>query len=454
MQHSYILDFLEDWPTDESLSSPFVNNIKNGRFVDGSLHYLPNENITFADFWIQNIASYIHFFVYSMMQKWSSETSSELVKKRAAAYVYHFMDEIVEEMELLLLLTDTQSIDIVIKEHVEHSINTFLDEFKCNDLLLVTLCKNKEAGLINQKYFILLCHHIEIMKPQTALVFLSDFLSSHIPNEYNTILGKSILTKMVEKLSESYPNSNFGNIAKLNDNSGNWEENISQLKETASNTLKYYAGSKFSIDGITLGFTKYKEAEIIKNKNNVEDGSYTYDCMNYKGTSITFEYEYGDEENGKCCGFHLYNGNSGDDCKSSLNFFLGILFNRQNIDYRILSYNDFLILLENRKFFELQKFHKSRKGSNYYKAQWRQVNPSHICDFIFSIDGQEGMDEEQVKNVTNISIQLDIYINDSDNQEELYKTIPPELDSYDCGTDSSDYDFGLLKDNEPWFYVP
>ena len=130
------------------------------------------------------------------------------------------------------------------------------------------------------------------------------------------------------------------------------------------------------------------------------------------------------------------------------NTILKIIFKDPNLDSKEMSYNDFVGLLKDNNFFELQKFHYPPKYW-HYSAQWRQVNSSFICDFIFSIDApKDSVDEELAKQKKDISIQLDIYLNDYENQDELYKTIPPDTstDSYDSdsSSDSYDYNWGLM----------
>ena len=87
MHQEIITEFFEDWPIDKSVSSPFVNNIKNGRFSDCVFHYLPTDNKFFVEFWLRHIASYIHFCLYAMMQTWIPETSSDTVSQREKSYV-------------------------------------------------------------------------------------------------------------------------------------------------------------------------------------------------------------------------------------------------------------------------------------------------------------------------------------------------------------------------------
>lgn len=444
-----ILDFLNDWPTDESVSSPFVNNIKNGRYSDDVLDYLPTDDKFFVEFWSRHIASYLHFYVYTMMHTWISETSSDTVLQREKSYVNHFFDTVVEEMNglLLHLCNEKCSKYLVVKEFVEHSINSFFEEFIGNGLLLVTICKNEGLGALGQKYFAFLCHHIESTKPQILLSSFSVFLSSHTPSEYNTHLGKTVLKAIVNKLAEVYSYSDFDDISnRFYENTDVDENTISQLKEAATNCLMYYEASKFSIDGITLGFTKFKDALAIKEKNCVK-GDYSYDScfMKYKGATINFKYYYDDEENGKCCSILLYIEPSNEDSKYALNYFLGILFDTPNFDYKILSYNNFLKFLEDYSFFELQKFHPTSILKSDYSVKWRRVTPAYICDFIFSIKGKDGMGIEDIKkNIKDIDIELEIYINDKSNQENLYKAEPvPSLksDSSSFGSGSSTSSF-------------
>ena len=451
IQLNIILDFLEDWPTDESLISPFINNIKGGRYVDGFLYYLPNDDILFADFWSKHIASYIHFYVYAMIQKWSSETSSDIVLHRKKSFVNHFMDDIVEEMNgLLLHLCDEKSSNsIVVKYFVENSANTLFDEFVGNGLLLVTICKNEELRMLSQKYFAFLCHHIEGSKPQILLSSLSNLLSSYNLKDYNNHLGRSVLKIIVDKLAKVYSYSDFENISKrFYENTDIGENIISQLKDATSLCLKYNDASKFCIDGIALGFTKFKDALAIKENNNIK-GEYSYSSchMEYKGAIISFEYDFDDEENGKCSSIQLFKESSNEDSVYALNYFLGILFNIRNFDYKDLSYNDFFKLLGDCHFFELQKFHPTSKDQSDYSVKWRQVTPAYICDFIFSIKGKEGMRVEDVKkNIKDINISLDIYINDKSNQENLYKTEPvPSLESdyssFGSGSSTSSFEY-------------
>ena len=449
-QINEILAFLEDWPTDDNLSSPFINNIMHKQFVDGNLNYLPYEDDTVSSFWFEHITSCSHFYVYAILNKWLIEFSSNLVAQRKGAYSDKFTKEIVKEMEYLLSFLENSHIQNINKEYIEDSVNSYLNDYNSSISLMSIFCENLDFTHVSQKYAITLIENMNTTDSKSILKFLLDFLSSYQPDTFNTVAGKYYISTIVQILSERFDNNQFHDYVikiKSNCNIVEWKQLMNQLKTTISNCLLYCVDNIISIDGIVLGLTNYEEADKIKRKNNIDGESYPgcswkYGKIEYKGFDISFN----PENDGICCGFHLYNGWGFKDCKEVLNHFLCQIFHEPNTISANMSYNDFLLILIKNDFFELQKFHPTSKYRSDYSVKWRKVTSAHICDFIFSIDGEKGMGGEEVKNIRDITIQLDIYTNDNRDQDELYKTEPiPSLDSddYDSSSSTSDYEFDM-----------
>jgi hypothetical protein len=448
-QEKAILEFLEEWPTEESLSSPFVNSIKNGRYVDGAICYLPDNDKENSAFWCNYIISSTHFYVFAILNKWMKETSSNIIIQRIDAYSKQYMEDIVNEMDILLYSIEKNTIQKDIREYIDCSINAFLNRFISNISLLSVFCKKDEFKNINKIYRVILLKYLGEMESKSMLSLFIAFIISNQHTSINTVSGRKYINVFVQMLSERYEFAQFSSLllkTELECNSTEWEAFITQLKKKCENCLKYCDASNICVDGIILGFTSYTEADEIKKKNKIEGKSdsgstWSYGKIEYNGTDISFNPNLG----GLCCGMHLYNGWDEDNCKNALNHFLRIVFKDPNLDSKEMSYNDFVALLKKNDFFELQKFHYPPKYW-HYSAQWRQVNSSHICDFIFSIDApKDSADAELAKQKKDISIQLDIYLNDYDDQDELYKTIPPDTstDSYDSYSSSDSYEFDM-----------
>lgn len=446
-----ILDFLDDWPTDDSLSSPFVNSISHRRFFDGNLSYLPSDNEAVSSFWHKQIFSCSHFYVYAILNKWFVESLSSAISERKETYFDKYLREIVEEIEILLNLMNN-NIQSVNREYLDSSINTLLNDHISNISLLHVICSNYNLKSISQRYSIKLTEYLNTIDSKSILTLLIDFLSSDQPKSYNNVAGRFFLCTFLNILSERYKYAQFHSyttMIKLEYNLTEWEQFVSKLKTTSVNCLKYCDASCINIDGITLGFTCYSEADRIKKEKKIEGksdsgSSWTFGKIEYNGTDISFNPKLGD----LCCGMHLYNGWDKDNCKNALNHFLRIIFMSPNLDSKEMSYNDFVLLLKKNNFFELQAFHYPPKYW-HYSARWRQVNPSHICDFIFSIDAPKtSSDEELAKKKKDISIQLDICLNDYEDQDELFKIIPPDTSTdsydYDSSNDSYEFDMGFM----------
>lgn len=445
-----ILTFLEDWPTDDNLSSPFINNIMHKQYIDGNLNYLPYEDDIVSSFWFEHITFCSHFYVYAILNKWLVESSSNLVAQRKDAYSDKFTKEIVKEMEYLLRFLENSLIQNVNKEYIEESVNSFLNDYVSSVSLMSIFCEGLDFKYISQKYAVSLIENTKIADSKSTLTFLLNFLSSYQPDTFNTVAGKYYISTIVQILSERFDFDQFHDYSikiKSNYNLVEWQQLMSQLKTTISNCLLYCVDNNISIDGIVLGLTNYEEADKTKRKNQIDGESYPgsswkYGKIEYNGFDISFK----PENDGVCCGFHLYNGWGFKDCKEPLNHFLSQIFHKPNTISANLSYNDFLILLKNNDFFELQEFHPTSKYRSDYSVKWRKVTSAHICDFIFSIEGEKGMGAEDVKKIKDVTIQLDIYINDNRNQEELYKKEPiPSLDSddYDSSSSTSDYEYDM-----------
>lgn len=438
-QINEMLLFLEDWPTDDNLSSPFINSILHKQYVDGNLNYLPYEDDLAASFWFEHIASCSHFYVYAILNKWQIESTSNLVAQRKDTYSIKFTKEIVQEMEQLLSYLESSHIQNINKKYIEESVNTFLLDNFSNISLFSIFCGDCNLKHVSQKYAVVLVENMNIAHPKSILHFLLDFLTSYQPNAFNTAAGKYYISAIINILFERFEYVQFHDYElkiKLDCNNVEWEQLISQLKTKISNFLRYCVDDIIGIDGIILGLTNYEEADKIKRNNNIDGKSYPgsswdYGKIEYKGFNITFYYEKG----GICRGFHLYNNWGFKDCTESLNHFLSQIFHRPNLISANLSYNDYIIMLKKNDFFELQKFHLTSKYSSDYSVKWRKVTSAYICDFIFSINGKNGVGAEEAKNIKDIIIQLDIYINDYKNQDELYKE--ESIPSLDTDTSSS-----------------
>lgn len=448
--------FLEDWPINDSLSSPFINAIRHQRFVND----LPKDETVSPVFWYDHIMNCCHFYVYAILNKWNNEIGSDIIAFRKKSYSTHFMTEIVEEADRLLLFikdTDTPS---GIKEYIAHSVETFLDENISDDFLLKIFCKNNDLKIIYQTHRDLFFNKIKIMQPELVLSFLFDYLQAYQPIGYNRESEKYYIQILIQKLLESYSFPKFEHLLnQIKDISTDveWEHFISQLEDGVANCLRYCGGNAINVDGIILGVTSYaKVNEIIKN--NKVDSKVSFDEIWYGSINISFDEKIG----GICRSMHIFSDKDDTNYKKHqtrfyLNHLLKSIFRDPTIDSKNMSYNDFIHLLNNNDFFELQKFHYS---SHYkeYSARWRQVTPSYVCDFIFTIDAddEELAEHESVaREKKDIIIQLDICINDFQDQDELYKTIPiPPDESRSLEVRSPNYDFGLIKDNEPWFYIP
>jgi hypothetical protein len=146
-----INNFLEDWPTEDSLLSPIMNSIKHNRFESGSVKFLFCDNKEEKGFWVQNIGRFVHLYIFSTLTEWSHQYDL-VTEERRKNFLSFYKEAILSEMSNFI-----SQIDIIPKS-IHSVIGVIIDAYFWEEnmdtpyLSIITRMPQKFSHDIYQQY--------------------------------------------------------------------------------------------------------------------------------------------------------------------------------------------------------------------------------------------------------------------------------------------------------------
>lgn len=187
MHQEILTDFFEDWPTEDSLLSPIMNSINHNRFEYGSVKFLFCDNKEEQDFWVHNIGTYIHLYVFSILTEWSHQYDS-ITEERRRNFLSFFKEAILSE-----IYSFVSQINITprrIHSAIGIIIDSYLWEEKMEAPYLSTISSMPQM-LTNDTYQCY-CHLFENFINTKSVVFLDENVCNllHFCSETDLVVDK------------------------------------------------------------------------------------------------------------------------------------------------------------------------------------------------------------------------------------------------------------------------
>lgn len=188
----------------------------------------------------------------------------------------------------------------------------------------------------------------------------------------------------------------------------------------------------FSIDGLTLGETTFEEAENwVKNNLDPEQEKFDDKAINpicniifFKGSALTFN---SDNKKLTEINFNIIHSTTDLQRACILDYLLSIVM-EEHINSKKMSYNDFLPMMIEHSFSEIEVFHKREKRLDY-RSVWEKVHPTYVFVITFELFYALVNNEEEARNKEDSIKSINIYCNNRSDQSSLFQRSFTEEDS-------------------------
>ncbi len=414
-------------------------------------------------FWRNNSEQFIHLYVWLVLTKWkSSYIENVKIIDRLNNYVEKYEDTLSDEMDCFAELAFIGKEKTYIPTHLLQELGYMIDKFrwenKCIQPFLFKSMEMRHAKSTRfyDDYYEMFNNKLYSYPIEDVIIHIELFANFCETTDF--ILEKySCFQNLVFRLRESnfFTNDFYIELVKtslLTDS----EINSETLQAFRNLIFKWNMEDEcklFSIDDVVLNTTRVTDLQGRLDGSGQEISKYdTY--VNYREVYLSFNAESGILEEMDT------ERNSFSDKEGTINHFLSIAL-RENIDFRQMTYNDFIAKLVLNRFVEIEDFHFDSEYSCYYSL-WRKVKPSYICDVYFKIFALEGdpqhlktIDYETARNRKCPIGSITVKFNHGMNQDELLQKRELGGKKINSGSYNNSHDdeyyFGC---SEPMFYVP
>ena len=462
-QIKHIKNFLEEWPSEQSLITPFVNNIRHGRFYDGDVDFPFCASSEERVFWRNEISRFSHLYIWAVLKKWDETAGILYVHERFGQFEHCHEIILIQEIHGFVesvsenIFSTPQSII----EKIGPSIDIYLwDRLKESPFTLKCLKHNAFVNNLYDKYCSLFSESLNTCDIETIVAEISLFINFCRSTD-NIVERNCCIKNLLQKFKKHHYLIDEYEIV-MNEILVKCDNGYSSIILDQFSTLinKFYTDDEcriFSFDGMTLGKTTFKDAEEIA-RNNME--SWKLKCPDFQGiypeeNKIYFRgsimFFSPEDKKFEHFYFRVYDQTTDFERKHVLDHMFSIALG-ENINSKFLSYRELVPKISKNGFFEIEAFHKSRF---YYRSEWRKVHPSYVFEIVIEIFYTYVNNEEEAQDYKNCVRSIDIYRNNIIDQEVLFqkKTL---LNYDDIGIDTSSNldlnDNGWPIDGDwPWY---
>lgn len=170
-----IEEFLSEWPSEESLFSPIINNIKHDRYEDGHVKFLFCDSEEEQLYWKRQIGKYLHLYVFSLLKEWGENNNSSIIRKRCMSFWKFYKDSIQSENYNFLLEIGSVPISIHTRIGFLMDSHLWIDNLYAPYLSVLT---NKSMHLFTNDLYL----KYSLLFEKYLKTISADFVDSKIKN--------------------------------------------------------------------------------------------------------------------------------------------------------------------------------------------------------------------------------------------------------------------------------